>query len=158
MGQDSLHQTEMAFDALCAALDERHWYYEKDKDNFRLNVKANGQDLFMELDICCDRDKRIVTMISHLPFTVPEERRVEMAQAISYVNAFLGEGSFDYHYKKGLLFYRMASSYRGSVLSKLAFDRMIMMSFLTVDQYNDKLLLYSLGSISLSEFVKKIGT
>ena len=148
----------MAFDTLCAALDERRWYYDKDKEQFKLNVKANGQDLFMELDICCDRDKRIVTLISHLPFTVPEERRVEMAQAISYVNAYLGEGSFDYHYKKGLLCYRMASSYRGSVLSRAAFDRMIMMSFSTVDQYNDKLLLYSLGSISLGEFVKKIGT
>lgn len=157
MGQESIKQTELAFDALCAALDERRWYYEKDKECYALSVKANGQDLFMELEIRCDVDKRIVTMISHLPFIVPEERRVEMAQAISYVNAYLGEGSFDYHYRKGVLCFRMASSYRGSVLSKTAFDRMIMMSFSTVDQYNDKLLLYALGTLSLNELVKKIG-
>ena len=157
MGQDNLKLTEATFDAICAALDERRWYYEKDKEKFTLNVKANGQDLFMELDVSCDKDKRIVMLLSRLPFTVAEDRRLEMAQAISYINAFLGEGCFDYHYKKGTICFRMTSSYRGSTLDKTVFDRMIMMSFSTVDRYNDKLLLYSLGTLSLAEFVKKIG-
>ena len=45
----------------------------------------------------------------------------------------------------------MTSSYRGSVIAKSVFDSMIVMSFATVDQYNDKIFLYSLGAISLDE-------
>ena len=158
MEDNTLILTEATFDAICASLDERRWVYEKDKENFKLTVKANGQDLFMQIDISCDVNKRVVMLLSRLPFTVAEDRRVEMAQAINYINAYLGEGSFDYHFKNGSIFFRMTSGYRGSVLSKSMFDRMIMMSFATVDQYNDKLLLYSLGSLSLEGLVQKIGS
>lgn len=157
MGQEFLSDTALAFDTLCAALDERRWFYEKDKEHYTLTVKAGGQDLFMSLDITCDPDKRIVSVISHLPFTVAEERRVAMAEALCYVNASLSEGSFDYHYRNGALCFRLSSSYRGSRLSVAAFDRMITVSFATVDRFNDMLLLFSLGTLTLGDVVKKIG-
>ena len=153
MSNETLLLTENTFDTICAALDERRWHYEKDKEKFTLNCKANGRDLFMELDINCDMDKRIVMILSRLPFLVPAERREEMAMAISAINFALGEGCFDYHYKTGTICFRMTSSYRGSVISRAVFDRMIMMSFATIDRYNDKLLLFGLGQLSLEELV-----
>ena len=151
MDNETLLLTENTFDTVCAALDERRWYYEKDKENYTLNCKANGKDLMMEIDVSLDVDKRIVMILSRLPFTVPKERRDEMAEAICMINHALGEGCFDYHVKKGTVCFRMTSSYRGSVIAKSVFDRMIVMSFATVDQYNDKIFLYSLGAISLDE-------
>ncbi len=158
MSQDNLKLTEATFDAVCAALDERRWFYEKDAERFRLNCKANGEDLFMEVEVSCDQDKQIVTLLSRLPFVVTESRRRDMAVVLARINNALGEGVFDYHYKRGIICFRMTSSYRGSTVSASAFDRMIMLSFSTVEYYNDKLLLFSLGKLTMDEFCREIIT
>ncbi|MBQ7364694.1 MAG: YbjN domain-containing protein [Clostridia bacterium] len=151
MKNEVIFRTEKTFDAICEALDERRWHYEKNRENYTLHCKANGDDLLMELNVSCDTDKQIAMILSHLPFRVAEEQREIMAMAISRVNYALGEGCFDYHYKTGAICFRMTSNYRGAVLSKNVFDRMIMMSFSTIDRYNDKLLLFALGKLTLKE-------
>lgn len=144
------------FDKLRQALDERKWHYDTDEEDYSVSFKVNGDDLLLDFQIRVDKKRDLVVLYSRLPFKVSKERAVEMAQAVNHANTMLAEGSFDYNYKSGFLCYRLTNSFRGSVLSASVYDRMISMAGHTVDEYNEKLLLLSLGAISLEACKKMI--
>ena len=144
------------FDKLRQALDERKWHYDTDEEDYSVSFKVNGDDLLLDFQIRVDKKRDLVVLYSRLPFKVSKERAVQMAQAVNHANTMLAEGSFDYNYKSGFLCYRLTNSFRGSVLSASVYDRMISMAGHTVDDYNEKFLLLSLGAISLEACKKMI--
>lgn len=144
------------FDKLRQTLDERKWHYDTDEEDYSVSFKVNGDDLLLDFQIRVDKKRDLVVLYSRLPFKVSKERAVQMAQAVNHANTMLAEGSFDYNYKSGFLCYRLTNSFRGSVLSASVYDRMISMAGHTVDDYNEKFLLLSLGAISLEACKKMI--
>lgn len=144
------------FDKLRQALDERKWHYDTDEEDYSVSFKVNGDDLLLDFQIRIDKKRDLVVLYSRLPFKVSKERAVQMAQVVNHANTMLAEGSFDYNYKSGFLCYRLTNSFRGSVLSASVYDRMISMAGHTVDEYNEKFLLLSLGAISLEACKKMI--
>ena len=144
------------FDKLRQALDERKWHYDTDEEDYSVSFKVNGDDLLLDFQIRVDKKRDLVVLYSRLPFKASKERAVQMAQAVNHANTMLAEGSFDYNYKIGFLCYRLTNSFRGSVLSASVYDRMISMAGHTVDDYNEKFLLLSLGAISLEACKKMI--
>lgn len=143
------------FDSVRKALDDRKWKYEANEENLSIECKVDGDDLVIDIEVNIDADRDIALLISRMPYTVPDKRKDDFVQAVNFVNCCLGEGSVDYNYKRGFVCYRLANSYRESVMDPSVYDRMIMMSCNTVDDINEKLLLLSLGSVSLADFKKK---
>ena len=92
-------------------------------------------------------------MLSKLPFVIQEDKRIDVALAVSMVNNQLVDGSFDYDITSGKLLYRMTNSFIESKLSKEVFDYMLFVAFHTIDEYNDKFLMLAKGYISVEQFL-----
>ena len=154
--EKEIRQAKTAYDTLCEMLKEREWHYESDEDNFTIMCGARGEDLPMEIRVQVDPERLIVTLLSQMPFSVPEDKRVEMALAVSAVNYALVDGSFDYNFVDGTLLFRMTSSYRESLVGKDMFEYMLYVSCKTIDDYNDKFLMIIKEKMTLEDLVKFI--
>ncbi|MBP5194341.1 MAG: YbjN domain-containing protein [Clostridia bacterium] len=152
----AVRQAKVTYDTLCRMLDEINWRYERDEENFTIDSGSSGEDLPIQFRIIVDPERMIVSLISPLPFDIPDEKRVEMAIAVSMVNYSIVDGSFDYDYTDGTLLFRMTSSFRESLIGKDVFKYMIAVSCKTIDDYNDKFLMIVKDVMSLVDLFKFI--
>ena len=151
-----LKQAQAVYKALCAMLDERGWRYTKDESELLIRCGAQGEDLPMEIMIRVDVERQIVTLLSPMPFTVPDARRTALAVAVTLANNGMVDGSFDYDYLTGRILFRMTSSYRQSLIGKKMFAYMLDCSCYTIDEYNDKFLAVAQTEMSINEILNYI--
>ena len=152
-------KAKTVFKTLCDMLDGRGWKYQKEENDEAgptIYCGAHGDDLPMEIRIRVDVKRELISLLSKMPFPVPENRRTAMAIAVSKANAGLVDGSFDYNYLNGNIVFRLTSSYRDSIIGKTLFDYMLMVSCYTIDEYNDKFLEVTKKDMSVDEILKFI--
>ena len=149
-------QALLAFKSLCDNLDAHHWKYKKDEDKLTIDSGVQGEDLPMDITIEVDEDRQIVLLLSHQPFVAPEDKRIDMAVAVSVVNNRLVDGCFDFDIRNGHMFFRMVSSFRDSILGDDLFSYMIACSCKTIDDFNDKFMMLSSGLISVEQFIELV--
>lgn len=154
--QNEIKQAKVAYATLCAMLDEDEQYYEKDEEKFTIYCSAKGDDLPMPIRIEVEPDRQIIILLSSLPFTVPEDRRAEMAIAVTRANDLILNGSFDYDFINGYICFRLATSFRDSLVSKELFKYMIGVSLGTVDNFNDKFETVSNSKMDVKEIMEFI--
>lgn len=154
--QKELKQAQTVYKALCDMLDERKWHYEKREDDLTIKCGVQGDDLPMEILVEVDNDRKLVTLLSFMPFAVPENRRQALAVAVSQANNGMIDGSFDYDYLTGRILFRMTSSYRESLIGKKLFDYMVSCACYTIDEYNDKFLVIAKNEMSTEEILEYI--
>ena len=121
-----------------------------------INCGAQGDDLPMEIIIRVDVKRQLVSLLSQMPFAVPENRRTALAVAVSTANSGIVDGSFDFNYVSGKIIFRMTSSYRESLIGKELLAYMLMCSCYTIDEYNDKFLMIAKNNMSYDEIVNFI--
>lgn len=151
--EKSLKLASSTFDMLVKTLDERKWHYDVNKAELTIDTGAQGDDLPIPLKICVDAGRQVVILYSYLPFEVPENKRIDIALAVSAVNNSIVDGSFDYNALNGRVVFRLTSSFMGSILSKKLFEYMIDVSCFTVDDYNDKLEAVAKGTLDTQKFI-----
>jgi len=154
--EKNIRQAKAAYATLLEMLDERGWHYDRDDDSFTISCSARGDDLPIDVRIQVDPDRLLVVLLSQLPFTVPEDKRVDLSLAVSAVNYAIVDGSFDYNFKNGILLFRMTSSYRESLIGKDLFEYMLYVACHTVDDYNDKFLMMIKDKMTLQDLIKFI--
>lgn len=148
-----LRQARNVFRTVCQTLDDRNWTYEKDEENLVVKCKVNGDDIPIFIKIIINVDLEIVSLYSHLPIEIPSKEIVPVAVAISAANLNMVNGNFDLNISNGNLLYRMASSFKESLLSKDMFEYMIDIACMTVDHYNDKIKMVVDHTMSLDDFI-----
>ena len=148
-----MRQARKVFKTLCETFEAHDWSYDKDEENMIIKSGATGKDIPINLRIRINPDLQIISLYSHLPFSVPENDRVLMAVAANIANCYIVDGSFDLSLANGTLLFRMTSSFRESLLSKEMFEYMFFISCLTVDHYNDKLEMVVKHEMSIEEFI-----
>lgn len=151
-----IKQSQVVYSTLCEMLDEHGWHYQKDEENMSIDCGVQGEDLPMPIRIIVDVKRQLITLVSQIPFIVDENRRKVMAVAVSKANYGLSDGSFDYDYHKGILCFRITSSYRDSLIGKDLFEYMLMCASFTVDAYNDKFLMVTKSDMSVDEILQFI--
>lgn len=150
----NLQHAQAAYATLCQALDDHNWHYEKDLEKMTIRCEAHGDDLPMSILIRVDPNRQLATLYSFLPFNANEDKRLDMAVAVSVINDRLVDGSFDYDIESGRIVFRMTSSFLESVLSKEVFSYMLFCSCQTIDDFNDKLLMLGKGMVDLNKFLE----
>lgn len=150
---DAKQQAQATFQALCDAMDAMDWKYTKE-DGLRISTGARGEDLPMDLDIRIDEKLSLIKLVSSLDFTVPEDKRIDMALAVAAANYSMVNGCFDYNILNGRLFFRMATPYVDMQLDEEVFRYLLLCACKTIDNYNDKFLMLSKGMLSIEDFLK----
>lgn len=142
------------YQKLCAALDARSWTYEKEEEHLLVSFDVNGEDIPIRFLIRVDEERSLVSVMSPLPFDIPEEKRIEGALAVCAASNRLADGSFDYDLLDGSIVFRLTATYRDSVISEQLLQYMIDCTCFVVDEYNDRFLLLSKGLLNVEEFFK----
>lgn len=150
---EKMLRARRTFETICTNLDEHEWKYSRDDEKMKIDSGAQGEDLPMDITIRVLPDRQLISLLSLLPFTISEEKRLEAAVAISIVNDRLANGCFDYDIKDGHIFFRMTNSFWGSEIGSELFSYMIIVSLRTIDDFNDKFLALSKGMISIEDFL-----
>ena len=150
-----MREAKKVFDSLVKMLDERGWKYEKHEDELLIRSGIKGDDLPIEFLMVVKPKNQLVQFLSKLPFSFPDDKRVDGAIAICVANYGLIDGSFDYDISDGEIIFRLNSSYRESVLGPDLFEYMIMVSASTIDNYNDKFFMLSKGMITIQQFLEQ---
>ena len=154
---DELHERALqVFDKLCETMDGHGWKYSPDRDALRIESGAQGEDLPINLIMSVDEKRQLVRLLSGMPFRVKEDKRLDMAVAVSVVNNRLVDGSFDFDVSTGILGFRMTCSYRESILGSDLFSYILFCSCKTIDDFNDKFMMINAGLVSLDQFIETI--
>ena len=157
MSEDkNLKQAQAVYKALCEMLEDRDWHYEKFEEDLTIKCGAQGEDLPMEIVVQVDTKRQLVSLLSQMPFAVPENRRTALAVAVSQANNGMIDGSFDFDYLSGRIVFRMTSSYRESLIGKQLFEYMLSCACYTIDEYNDKFLMVAKNEMSAEEILEYI--
>ena len=143
------------FNGLCRTFEKYDWQYEKEETKLTLRGGAVAADLPMEFDVIVEEDGMLVLLVSRLPFPVPEDRRRDMAVAVSVANSALADGCFDFDIRGGRLFFRMTSCFIDSTLGEDLFRYMLFASCRIIDEYNDKFFALSTGRMTIEGFIEK---
>ena len=150
-----MKEAKKVFDSLVKMLDERDWNYEKHEDELLIRSGIKGEDLPIEFLMVIKPKHQLVQFLSKLPFSFPDDKRVDGAIAICVANYGLIDGSFDYDINDGEIIFRLNSSYRESVLGPDLFEYMIMVSASTIDNYNDKFFMLAKGMMTIQQFLEQ---
>lgn len=154
--QKKLEQAKNTFSTLCQALDKHEWYYKKNEEKLSIECGVQGDDLPMEITVKVDVDRMLMILISHMPFVIREDKRLDVAIAVSAINNALVDGCFDYDIASGNMFFRMTNSFLESKIGEDVFTYMLYCSCQTIDEYNDKLLMLAKGMISVEQFLSML--
>lgn len=154
--QEKMIQAKAVFDTLCSVLDKNDWKYKKNEEKLQIECGVQGEDLPMEVTISVDAERMLVILLSSMPFVVSENKRLDIAIAVSVINNMLVDGSFDYDVTSGHMFFRMTNSFIESEISEELFLYLLLCSFKTIDEYNDKLLLISSGTLTIEKFLSTL--
>ncbi len=154
--QNKLIQARATYNTLCKFLDDNGWRYAKDEEELSIECSACGEDLSMPITVRVYADRQVTVLISHLPFEIPDDKRLDAAIALCEINSRIVDGSFDYDIVDGRVYFRMTNSFSESALSTEVFNYMVLCSCATIDEYNDKLLMLVKGVVSLEQFIKDL--
>ena len=155
-GEKELKQAQAVYKALCNMLDDHNWNYEKNEKELSIYSGARGDDLPIELRIRVDAQRKLVSLLSQMPFDVPENRRTALAVAVSEANSTMVDGDFDYNYLTGKIIFRMTTSFLDSLIGKELFEYMLSCACYTIDEYNDKFLMVAMKDMSVDQILKFI--
>lgn len=150
-----LKRAREIFGTLCESLDNAGLVYEKeDGDEFvvKLAFSDDGGLEFLVL-VNVKPMHQVVELISYVPFDMPDERRIDAALVVCYINSKLINGSFDYDVFEGKTFFRLTYSYRESLIGQALFDYMIQVSCSTVQEYLSKFNKLSKKELSFEDFI-----
>lgn len=154
MSEVDMKKAKEVFKTIVSMLDSRGWKYEKIEDELIIRSTVTGEDLPIEFIIKVQPKNELVSFLSQMPFVMAEDKLIDGALATCAANYNLIDGSFDYDLSSGNIIFRLTTSYRSSTLSEDVFEYMVMVSSLTIDEYNDKFLMLSKGVIDLQKFIE----
>lgn len=152
---NKLKNSTNVYNSLCAMLDARNIRYVKHPEDLSVTFTMQGEDIPMNFILLVDADRELVRLMSPLPVTFDPSKRVEGAIATSQINYSLADGNFDFDFKTGRVVFRLTSSFVDSIISQELLEYMIGVSWYVVDEYNDKLLMLSKGTLPLDAFLTK---
>ena len=153
--QVDMRKAKSVFTSLVNMLDTRDWKYEKHEEDLLIRSAISGDDLPVEFVVVVNPKNQVVQFLSRLPFSIPDDKRVDAAIAVCVANYGLVDGSFDYDISDGEIRYRLTSSYRESELGADLFEYMIMVAASTVDSYNDKFFMLAKGMLTVQDFIEQ---
>ena len=136
-------------------LDKMDWKYTPHDDDLVISSGIKSDDLPIEFLIVVNDDKEIIQYYSKLPFSMPEDKRVDGAIVVAVANYGMVNGSFDYDINDGEIRFRLTQSYVDALPSQEFIEYMIGVSSNTVDAYNDKFFMVAKNMLSVSDFIKK---
>ncbi len=154
--ENKREQAQQMYLKICGALENKGWRYDKDDQELTIKFGVRGDDLEMDFRIKIQPEGEFIYLSSVMPYTVAEDKRVEVAMAVCAVNSKLVAGNFDFDLRSGRVIFRIGQSYMGSDISEEALGRLITISTNIIDDYNEKFMGLGVGMVDLDRFLEQL--
>ena len=149
--KNAVQQAKTVYGTLCKMLTDKGLKFKSFDEDLTVTFGFKGEDIPVEIIANIDPERLLITMFSQLPFTVPENKRADVALAISMVNCSIVDGSFGFDYNKGTVVFKITSRFNESLIGKSLLEYMMVICYHTVERFNDKFFLIANGKMSLEE-------
>lgn len=143
------------FEDICRMLEKREYKFKTDDERMAIIFSVTGEDIPMDFIFHIIPESQIVRVTSLLPFTVPEEKRVDLAIAACHATSSIIDGSFDFDIENGDMYFRLTASFTETDIGEGLLKYLISYSCFAVDLFNDKLLAVAKGIMSVEDFMAK---
>lgn len=144
------------FDDVKAMFRKNNWTFDADEEKLVIKTGFKSDDLPINFRFRVHSRNELVLIVSELPIDINKSKREDIAMAVSYANFKMLDGSFDFDYKEGKIYFRLTSSYRNSLLNSELYEYMVNVSVGTIDDYNDKFNAINEGKMSLAKFEEAV--
>ncbi len=142
-----------AYEAFAKGLEAMDWKFSRKDEDMVIKCGARGDDLPIDLFIKMFERLQLVQVFSPLPFTVKEDKRLDMAVAMAAVNNKIVDGCFELDISDGTALFRMTYRYPDELPNAEVVQYLMLCTCQTVDEYNDKFLMLAKGMLSLEQFI-----
>lgn len=139
---------------VCDYFDANGLSYDKDEAHLVVISKFSGDDLPVNMIIEVTEGLNLLSIISPMPFTVSEDKRIDVALAVVAANNGVRNGAFDLDLDSGRLVYKVCDLITDGKAGKDLLDYLFSISLNMIDDYNDKFFAVSFGAISVAEFIE----
>ena len=146
-------RAQKTYNDLCTHLDSIGLKYTRHDDDKVITLTMNGDDLPMEMVLAVREKQEVIQLVSPIRPKAPEDKRIDAAVAVNVANYGIVFGSFDYDISDGEIRWRATLPYRDAAITKDQIYYLVMVSAGTVDNYNDKFLMFNKGMMSLEQFI-----
>ncbi len=143
------------YKAMVKALRAQDWKFEEHEEDLVIVSNYQGDDIPIQFLIEVDSEREVIRFLAPMRFEVSEEKRIEMALAVTVANYGLVNGSFDYDLRDGEIRFRLTTSFTDCKVGEGFFMDMMATALFTTDKYNDKFLMISKGAMSLQQFMEE---
>lgn len=150
---ENMAAAQQVYQTVCDALDERKWTYHKEEEKLLIHFGVNGDDVPMNFIIIVDADRQILRVLSPLPFTMNEDKRMDGAIATCVATFGMADGGFDYDLSNGRIVFRACAAFRDCTIGVRLVHYLIELTCAMVDKYNDQFLALNKGILSLQDFI-----
>ena len=137
-------------------MDEMGLKYNKNDEEMWVGLTGTGQDLPIQMAFRIYGERCLLVLLSKLPFTIPEDKRLDMVIAVSAINNRMAFGSFDFTVDRDSVIYRLSNCFTDCTPGSELFKWSIICAFRTVDEYNDKLQALVEGKQSVEQFLASL--
>ena len=145
-------KAKRVYATIVASMDAQNLKYRRDDEALRVDLTFSTDDLDVALRFFVDENRQLVRLLSFLPGSFPEDKRVEGAVATCIANHGMVDGSFDYDFSDGEIVFKLVNSYRDSDISTEVVAYMLRVALGMVDQYNDRFYDLARGKMTIKEF------
>lgn len=158
MEDNKLQYAKAIYNRLLEALDDMELKYNSYENKKTITCNFESYDLPISICFVVEPDLEIVNAFSRLPFVVPKQRRDIMSEVVNKVNLFLlNQGNVVYDYDEGILVFKQSVCYKGSLIGKDLFTKMLASLYSIVDLLNDKLSLFAnKNDMTVDEFMQLV--
>ncbi len=150
--KENSESTEI-YKKICEMFESLELKYENDAEKFAARCTIQGEDIPISVNMQIDSEKKLIFALSYIPITIPEEKRIDMAIAVSVTNSKLVDGSFDFDIKEGNLFFRITNSYLDGKMGVDTLKYMFICAVRTIEDFNDKFMKLVEGSLKIDYFI-----
>lgn len=144
--------TEQVYQTAIKAFDELKWHYNRDDENQVITCNVKGDDLTIKIFFRVMTNQNTMYVLSEMPFSIKEDKRMEMCVATTIANNTMLNGSFELNIETGYLGFKVLCPFDGMTPTTEVCKHLIGLTCNMTDIYNDKFLAVANGGMTLNQF------
>lgn len=155
MAEIDLKKAKKVYKTICNTFDALKWTYKKYDDILAVESGVKGKSTGVDFKITTEPNNQIIILYAKVPFVVSEEKRIDLAVAVTTANCNVLHGAFEYNFVNGEIFFKIATAYCDCSIGKQLIEYLVMYSVSIVERYANKFYQISLDKLSVAQFVKE---
>ena len=150
-------RADAVFKCYCDFLEGENLKYQKDEEERTIILQLTGDDFPITTMFHVEEEEERTFVFSKMPFEIAKDKLVDLVMAVNYVNQVLAVGTFCVDMNQLYCSFESNEVYAGlSGFSAAYAERVIMVAFSAIEQYNDKLFAINKGLMSVKDFAAQL--